>query len=81
MLKNGIEDAVWINLSHDMVHWQCAANSNEIVRSIKQWNYVLAKEDPDQWSCMLGQARISTCQLLSVVHCHFHSNTVYLCAS
>jgi hypothetical protein len=64
MLKNGIEDAVWINLSHDVVHWQCAANSNEIVGSIKQCNCVLAKEDPDQWNYMLGQARIST---LSVI--------------
>jgi hypothetical protein len=35
MLKNEIEDAVWINLSYDMVQWQCAANSNETVGSIK----------------------------------------------
>ena len=66
MLKRETENAGLTNLSHNMVHWQYAANSNEIVGSIKQWNCVLAQEDPDQWSCILGQARIST---LSVIVC------------
>jgi len=35
MLKNEIEDAVWINLPHDMVQWQCTANNNETVGSMK----------------------------------------------
>jgi len=64
MLKNETEDAVWINLSHDTVHWQCAANSNEIVGSIKAVDLCTGRGGP--WSMEL-YARTS--QNINFVNC------------